>query len=114
MRPKRDYIAEGQRAYEEYEAKFLSDPENRRIYEEESAKKDLWLQLIEARHAAGLTRAEVAERLGVSPAQIARIENRGYDAYSLNTLRRYLQALGGGFRLRVSVEAVAKEKASAA
>lgn len=30
---------------------------------------------------------------------------RGYVAYTLNTLRRYLQALGGGFRLRVSVEA---------
>jgi len=39
----------------------------------------------------------------VSQAQVARIEKRGYDAYTLNTLRRYVQALGEEFSLEVSV-----------
>lgn len=96
-------ITEGERAYRRWRDGFLADPENRRIYEEEAAKKDLWLQLVEARQAAGLTQAEMATRLGVSQAQVARIEKRGYDAYTLTTLRRYVQALGGDFSLQVAV-----------
>jgi DNA-binding XRE family transcriptional regulator len=103
MNEKRDYLAEGQRAYEEWRDSFLADAENRRIYEEESRKKALWLQLVEARRAAGLTQVEVAGRMGVSQAQVARIEKRGYEAYTLKTLRRYLQALGDQFTLEVAV-----------
>lgn len=94
---------EGQRSYQQWRDKFLSNPENRRIYEEESAKKELWLQLVEARQKAGLTQKEVAKRLGVSQAQVARIEKRGYDVYTLTSLRRYVQALGKGFSLKVTI-----------
>lgn len=100
---KRDYIVEGERAYQDWRDRFLSDPENLRIYEEEAAKQDLWLQLVEARQAAGLTQAELAGRLGVSQAQVARMEKRGYDAYTLNSLRRYVKALGDQFSLEVRV-----------
>jgi HTH-type transcriptional regulator/antitoxin HipB len=100
---KRDYVAEGRASYQRWRDKLLADPEGRRLYEEEAAKSELWLQLVEARHAAGLTQAEVAKRLGVSQAQVARIEKRGYDSYTLNTLRRYVQALGDQFSLEVRV-----------
>jgi DNA-binding XRE family transcriptional regulator len=83
----------------------MADPEFHRVYEEEAAKKELWLQLVEARMSAGLTQEELAKRLGVSQAQVARIEKRGYDAYTLNTLRRYIHALGEGFKLEVRVKA---------
>lgn len=53
----------------------------------------MWLQLAEARQQAGLTQQQVANRLKVSQAQAARIKKRCYDAYTLNTLRRYVQAL---------------------
>jgi DNA-binding XRE family transcriptional regulator len=101
-------MTEGQRSYEEYWAQQMADPEFRAIYEEEAAKKELWLQLVEARQAAGLTQAELAERLGVSQAQVARIEKRGYDAYTLTTLRRYVQALGQDFSLEVRVHHAAE------
>ena len=42
---------EGQRRYNEYWAKQMADPEFRRVYEEEAAKKELWLRLVEARQA---------------------------------------------------------------
>ena len=58
---------------------------------------------MEARRAAGLIQQQVAERLGVSQAQVARIEKRGYDTYTLNTLRRYVAALGEGFSLEINV-----------
>ena len=95
--------ARGAQQFEEYWARQMADPAFAAVYAEEAAKKELWLQLVEARQAAGLTQAEVAERLGVSQAQVSRIEKRGYDAYTLNTLRRYVQALGDDFRLEVNV-----------
>src|SRR6266496_6619584 len=103
----RNIAVDGARAYEEWRDRFLADPEYRRIYEEEAAKKELWLQLVEARQAAGLTQVELATRLGVSQAQVARLEKRGYDAYTLSSLRRYVEALGDDFELQVSVRRVA-------
>ncbi|MSQ26873.1 MAG: helix-turn-helix domain-containing protein [Dehalococcoidia bacterium] len=83
---KRDYVAEGRRAYEE-----------------EAAKKDLWWQMVDARQELGLTQEQMAQRLGVSQAQVARIEKRGYEAHTLSTLRRYVMALGDDFELVVAV-----------
>ena len=92
---------------------MAADPEFRAVYEEEAAKSELWSQLVEARQAAGLTKAELADRLGVSQAQVARIEKRGYDAYTLTTLRRYVQALGTGFTLTVAVHQLPTRPAAA-
>ncbi len=101
---KQDNIAEeGARRYEAWRERLLADPDTRAIYEEEAAKKELWLQLVEARQAAGLTQQQMAERLGVTQSQIARIEKRGYDAYTLNTLRRYVEGLGEGYTLEVKI-----------
>jgi DNA-binding XRE family transcriptional regulator len=95
---------EGQKRYEEYWAKQMADPEFQRVYEEEAKKKELWLQLVEARAASGLTQQQVAERMGVSQAQVARIEKQGYDAYTLRTLRRYIEALGIEYSLEIAVK----------
>lgn len=100
---KRDLVAEGEASYKRWKEELAADPEYQAIYAEEAAKKELWLQLVEARLAAGLTQDEVATRLGVSQAQVSRIEKRGYDAYTLNTLRRYVRALGDGFSLEVKI-----------
>ncbi len=57
------------------------------------------LALAELRQSQGLTQREVAETLGVSQANISRIEHEE-DVY-LSTLRSYAEALGG--RLEVNV-----------
>src|SRR5258708_37841798 len=93
----------GKRSYEKWSAALEQSPNYDEIYAEEAAKSELWLQLVEARHEAGLTQVEMAARLGVSQAQVARIEKRGYDAYTLTTLRRYVEALGAGYALEVRV-----------
>ena len=108
---KLDLIAEGEADYQRWRDRILNDPARRAHYEEIAAKKELWLQLVEARQAAGLTQRQLAERLGVSQAQVSRIEKRGYDAYTLNTLRRYVQALGDGFSLEVQVRQRVAESA---
>ena len=100
---KRDPIAEGAQDYEEWRASLTDTPEKRAKYDQLAAKSELWLQLVEARQAAGLSQRELAKRLGVSQAQVARLEKRGYDSYSVNSLRRYVEALGEGFSLEVRV-----------
>ena len=107
---KRDPVAEGEASYRRWKEELAADPEYQAVYEEEAAKKELWLQLVEARQAARLTQAELAKRLGVSQAQVARIEKRGYDAYTLTSLRRYVQALGDGFSLQVSVHRPSQQR----
>ena len=103
-KPSTDLATEGENRYDAWRERLLADPARRAIYDEEAAKKELWLQLLEARQAAGLTQAQLAERLGVSQAQVARVEKRGYDAYTLNTLRRYVAALGEGYEIEVSIK----------
>ena len=87
--------------FRDFEERLLSTPEARAEYEEIVEEQELWLQLVEARLDAGLTQAELAARLGVSQAQVARIEKSGYDNYTLTTLRRHVQALGR--KLHISV-----------
>src|SRR6266849_6566432 len=98
-----DPVEAGKRSYEEWLNALHNTSGYEEIYEEEAAKSELWLQLVEARQAAGLTQAEVAKRLGVSQAQVSRIEKQGYDAYTLNTLRRYGEDLGEGYSWEVSI-----------
>ena len=95
--------SEGARAYDEFWEKQFADPQFRRVYEEETPKFDLWLALHDAKHASGLTDAQVAEHMGVSRSQVARILTQGNEPYSLYTLRRYVRALGDGFRLNVTI-----------
>lgn len=103
METKKQATQQGKASYQEWKEELRANPEYQAIYEEEAAKSELWLQVVEARQAAGLTQAEVAKRIGVSQAQVARMEKRRYDAYTLNSLRRYVQALGEGFSLQVRV-----------
>ncbi|MFZ1546990.1 MAG: helix-turn-helix transcriptional regulator [Candidatus Nitrotoga sp.] len=79
-------------------AKLMSRPgvqkEVERIELEEGALLDL---LLKARHAAGLTQAQVAERMGTQPPSVARLERSlatGKHSPSLATLRKYAEACG--------------------
>jgi DNA-binding XRE family transcriptional regulator len=96
-------LERGRRDHERWSKKFETNPRLKKIYEEESAKMELWLQLVEARQQAGLTQEELAGRIGVSQSQVAKLERAGYDRYTLETLRRYIQALGADFFLDIAV-----------
>lgn len=99
-----------EKSYLEWRDNFLADPKRRALYEEEAAKSELWLQLVVARRQAGLTQKQMAERIGVTQSQVARIEKAGYDSYTLNTLRRYVAALGEGYTLEVKIGTPEKQE----
>ena len=66
-------------------------------------KGDIRQQLINARRIAGLTQSQLALRLGVSRNQVGQMERQGNQAHNLNTLRRYVAALGEGFSVEVVI-----------
>jgi DNA-binding XRE family transcriptional regulator len=73
-----------------------------RIEREEGALLDI---LLKARQEAGLTQAQVAERMGTQPPAVARLERAlatGKRSPSLATLRRYAQAVGKKLVLQLS------------
>ena len=84
--------------HEQLVKKMLKRPavnaETERLNREEFSILD---QILAARKAAGLTQADVAQRMGTQAPAIARLESAlasGKHSPSLNTLRKYAQALG--------------------
>ena len=59
-------------------------------------------RLRELREASELTQVELASRLQVSQNRVSRIEHGDIERAQVNTLRKYVEAVGG--RLRVEVE----------
>ncbi len=59
-------------------------------------------RLRELREASELTQVELAARLHVSQNRVSRIEHGDIDRAQVDTLRKYVEAVGG--RLRVEVE----------
>lgn len=59
-------------------------------------------RLRELREASELTQVDLAERLSVSQNRVSRIEHGDIERAQLDTLRRYVEAIGG--QLRVEVE----------
>ncbi len=72
-------------------AKYVRTPEERRTFLQRGWINRVMLQLISARVDAGLTQAELGERMGKQQSAIARLE-RG-DDIKLSTLFDYLAAL---------------------
>ncbi len=79
--------------FEALKKKMLSDPEIREAYDAMADEFDLARELIAARVRAGLTQAELAERMGTTQSAVARIEG-SKQLPSVKTLLRYAEATG--------------------
>jgi transcriptional regulator with XRE-family HTH domain len=67
-------------------------------------------EFLKARAAAGVTQAEVAERIGTTQSAIARLESgKGKHSPSIATLEKYAHALGCRLELRLVNEVAAKK-----
>jgi len=84
--------------HEEMVNAMLADPvvyaEYQRLEREEFRILD---EILNARHAAGLTQAQVAERMGTKASAVARLESAlvsGKHSPSIDTLRKYAAAVG--------------------
>ena len=80
-------------AWDDVRTDRLSSPEVQAAMEAEERKARLQAMLAEWRNHAGLTRAQVAERMGVTPPTVSRMEANIVRA-SLETIARYARACG--------------------
>ncbi len=78
-------------------AAWQEDPEFRKAYDDLAEEFGLFDELLKARNRAGLTQAEVAERMGTKTPAVARLEaggGRKKHSPSLATLHKYAEAVG--------------------
>ena len=80
--------------------RLLADPEVRAEYERLGPVYELVGAMVEARHEAGLTQKELAERMGTTQSVIARLEN-AHHMPSLDLVTRYAAALGRRIDIRL-------------
>ena len=84
--------------HDEMIANMLSNPDVRAQYERLERDEFSWLDIVlNARHAAGLTQAQVAERMGTQVPAVARLEralSTGKPSPSLATLHKSVSACG--------------------
>lgn len=81
-------------------------PVNRKVVE---AHKKRMLEevrsyrLFELRKASDITQVELAEKLKVSQNRVSRIEHGDIERAQLDTLRKYVEAVGGELRVEVAI-----------
>lgn len=84
--------------------KWMENPDFKQEYEALEAKFTLFDELLRARKEAGLTQAEVAERMGTKTSAVARLETGGGNqkhSPSIATLQKYAKAVGGHLEIRL-------------
>ena len=95
--------------HEELKQKALRNPEVKAEYDSLAKEFALFDELLKARMNAGLTQAEVADRMGTKTPAIARLEAGGGNKQhspSITTLRKYAHAVG----CHVEIKLVPEEK----
>lgn len=77
--------------------RWMRDPKFREAYDALADEYAALGELLHARKQAGMTQADVAERMGIAQASVARLESSAGSrkhAPSIATLRRYADAVG--------------------
>jgi ribosome-binding protein aMBF1 (putative translation factor) len=87
--------------FEKLAKEWLADPEVKAEYDALAPEYEIAAELIRARVRAGLSQAELAERMGTSQSAIARLES-GQTLPSTKTLLRFAQATGSKVEVRLS------------
>lgn len=89
--------------FDKFKTRALARPGVRDEYDNLAEEFELLDQILKARAAAGLTQAELAERIGTTQSAVARMEtalaNGKKHSPTIATLRRYAAALG--YRVQV-------------
>ena len=76
------------------------DEELQQLIAEETLNAEVARLIYETRVVAGLTQAELAEKIGTKQPVIARLEDADYEGHSLSMLQRIAIALGQRLKLQ--------------
>ena len=90
--------------FDELRAKALSNPEVKAAYDELGPEFTLLRQMLRARQKAGLSQAEVAQRMGTKAPAVTRLESslgNGKHSPTLATLQKYARAVGCELEIKI-------------
>lgn len=91
--------------FKQFRTRALQRPAVRKAYDELEDEFAFLREVLKARVAAGLTQAQVAERVGTTQSAIARLESAASKhSPSIATLQRYARALGYRVEIRLVKE----------
>jgi ribosome-binding protein aMBF1 (putative translation factor) len=79
----------------------MKDPEFRREWDKLDPEFALIESIIRARETAGLTQAELAERLGTKQPALSRLERGGFRTATVETLKKIAHALDSELIIRL-------------
>ena len=85
---------------EDFIAEHPVDRERVEAHKERMLAEVRAYRLRELREGAGLTQAQLAERIGVGQRQVSKIERGDLDSAKIGTIRSYLEAVGGGLAIQ--------------
>ena len=84
--------------FDDYQKEQMKDPEFREIYESLRPEYEIMSALIDARCRENLTQKELADKVGMSQADISKLEN-GTRNPSLNLLKKIAKGLNSTLRI---------------
>ena len=88
------------KSLKQMKAELVAKPDVRAEYDALADEFAIARELISARARAGLSQAEVAQRMGTTQSVVARLES-GRRPPSLRTVQRYAQAVGARAVVRI-------------
>ncbi|MDO4183378.1 MAG: helix-turn-helix transcriptional regulator [Coriobacteriia bacterium] len=87
--------------FREHLERSLQDPAFKAEWDAQAAERDVTRKIVQARQEEGLTQAELAQRCGMKPANLCRLEN-GNGNPSVATLARIAAGLGRRLEINFS------------
>ena len=92
------------KTHEEMISEWKKDPAFKKEYDKLDEEFQLFDELVQARRQAGMTQAELAERMGTKTPAVARLEAGGgarKHSPSVSTLRKYAAAVGCSLQIKL-------------
>ncbi|CDM92161.1 helix-turn-helix domain-containing protein [Xenorhabdus bovienii] len=89
-------------SFEQLKAEMLDTPAAIQAYQDADQELAIVEMLYQMREHAGLSKSELAKKLGISPSAITRLEGNPLGA-SVKTLSRYASACGANIDIRMTV-----------
>ena len=90
--------------FEEVKKEYPIDPVHYRRYSHRAQNLMGGVRLAELRKAKKLTQVQVAKKLKIDQSNVSRIERGSFSKIELQTLRRYVEAMGGELEIRIRID----------
>jgi predicted XRE-type DNA-binding protein len=94
---------------DELEEEIAANPPMQQAYQQELARLALANEVLQAREQAKLSQAQLAHRIGIKQAGVARMERADYTSFNMKTLAKMAVATGHELEVQLRPKRAAKK-----